>query len=204
MIQQITHKKLLGSTAMITIGMIALAALSSRREAQAQESAAAERVQRGEYLVKVLGCGDCHTPMKLTPMGPGPDKTRLLSGHPETLNMPDPPRLPPGPWMILSAATNTAFSGPWGVSFSANLTPDSNTGMGIWTEEMFFGAMREGKHMGTSRPILPPMPIPAYSNLNDEDLKAVFAYLKSIPPIVNRVPDPRIPGAKPETLPEEN
>jgi len=79
------------------------------------------------------------------------------------------------------------------MSFTANLTPDQNTGLGIWTEEMFVTAIREGKHMGTSRPILPPMPWPAFRNLNDEDLKALFAYLKTVPPIRNQVPDPLTP-----------
>jgi hypothetical protein len=76
------------------------------------------------------------------------------------------------------------------VSFAANLTPDQNTGLGIWTEDMFMRAIREGRHMGTSRPILPPMPWQAVRNLNDEDLRAVFAYLKTVPPITNHVPDP--------------
>ena len=70
-----------------------------------------------------------------------------------------------------------------------NLTPDENTGIGIWTEDMFLKAIREGKHMGTSRPILPPMPWPVYRNYSDDDLKAVFAYLKSLPPASNRIPD---------------
>ncbi len=88
--------------------------------------------------------------------------------------------------------TFTAWAGPWGISYTANLTPDQNTGLGIWTEDMFIKAIREGKHMGTSRPILPPMPWPAFRNYSDDDLKAIFAYLKSIPPIANHVPDPII------------
>lgn len=84
----------------------------------------------------------------------------------------------------------TAWAGPWGVSYAANLTPDQNTGMGIWTEDMFIKAMRAGKHMGYGREILPPMPWQASSNLTDEDLKAIFAYLRSVPPISNRVPGP--------------
>jgi hypothetical protein len=93
------------------------------------------------------------------------------------------------------AVTNsdlTAWSGPWGISYGINLTPDENTGIGIWTEEMFVRMIRTGRHMGQSRPVLPPMPIETYSHLTDEDLKAVFAYLRSLPPIENRVPDPVI------------
>jgi hypothetical protein len=150
----------------------------------------------GRYLVTIMGCNDCHTPYKMGKTGPEPDMTRMLSGHPENLKMPPPPRLEM-PWGMVGAATNTAWAGPWGVSYTSNLTPDQNTGIGIWTEDMFIRAMRLGKHMGTSRAILPPMPWPWYSKMRDEELKAIFAYLKSIPPIQNRVPDPTPPGAAP-------
>lgn len=153
-----------------------------------------DAVARGEYLVTIIGCNDCHTPFRMGPNGPEPDMTRALSGHPEQLVMPPAPALGQGPWLWAGAATNTAFAGPWGVSYAANLTPDEATGMGIWTEEMFVTAMRTGKHMGQSRPIQPPMPWPAFARASDEDLKAIFAYLRSLPPIVNRVPDYQPPG----------
>ena len=79
--------------------------------------------------------------------GPEPDMTRMLSGSPETSKLPPPPA-PAGPWIWSGTADNTAFAGPWGISYAANLTPDKNTGLGIWTEEMFVKAMRTGKHMG--------------------------------------------------------
>ncbi|HEY0875391.1 MAG TPA: hypothetical protein VGD94_18085, partial [Vicinamibacterales bacterium] len=94
------------------------------------------------------------------------------------------------PWTWAGTATNTAFAGPWGVSFTANLTPDKDTGLGSWTEEMFLMALRSGRHEGKGRPILPPMPWRFVGSLSDEDLKAVFAYLQSLPPIRNRVPAP--------------
>jgi len=149
-------------------------------------------VQRGEYLVKFGDCSACHTPLKFGPNGPEPDMTRFLSGHPAETKLP-PTDLKPGPWFAATAGM-TAWTGPWGISYAANLTPDQNTGMGIWTEEMFLAAMRTGKHMGSGRPILPPMPWQAGSNLSDEDLKAIFAYLRSVPPIANRVPEPAIAG----------
>ena len=148
-------------------------------------------VERGKYIVNTSGCHDCHTPVKMGPNGPEPDMARALSGHPAEVKVDKPAKLPEG-WMAAANPTFTAWTGPWGVSFTANLTPDQNTGLGIWTEDMFMKAIRDGKHMGTSRPILPPMPWPVYRNLTDDDLKAVFAYLKSIPPISNRVPDPII------------
>jgi hypothetical protein len=67
------------------------------------------------------------------------------------------------------------------------------TGLGKWTEANFVGALTTGKHVGVSRPILPPMPWQATRNMTDSDLKAIFAYLRSLPPVVNRVPDPTPP-----------
>jgi hypothetical protein len=148
-------------------------------------------VERGKYLVAAIGCGDCHTPYKLGPNGPEPDMSRMLSGHPEGLKLPPPPR-PSDAWIASVSMTSTAWAGPWGISYTANLTPDQNTGLGIWTEDMFLRAIREGKHMGTSRPILPPMPWESFRNLTDDDLKGIFAYLKSIPAVSNHVPDPVI------------
>jgi mono/diheme cytochrome c family protein len=162
--------------------------------------AAAVSVERGRYLVTGAGCNDCHTPLTMGPNGPAPDMSRMLSGHPEAMKLPPPPAMAPtDPWNWAGAATLTAFAGPWGISYAANLTPDQNTGLGIWTEEMFVDALRTGKHMGTSRPILPPMPWMFYKEMTDDDLKSIYAYLQSVPAIANRVPDPVIapppPGA---------
>jgi hypothetical protein len=93
------------------------------------------------------------------------------------------------------AATNTAFAGPWGVSFTANLTPDKETGLGKWTSRTFIDTIRTGRHLGRGREILPPMPIPVYRNFTDQDLTAIFAYLQSIPAVKNKVPAPRAPQA---------
>lgn len=158
-----------------------------------QESAQSP-VERGGALVKAMGCEDCHTPWTMGPQGPHPDPERHLSGHPAALEMPPAP-LPAGPWMISVAATNTAWSGPWGTSFTANLTPDPETGLGKWSEDMFIATVRSGRHMGQGRAILPPMPLHAIGSLDDDDLKAIFAYLQSLPPIENAVPQPRPPQA---------
>lgn len=115
--------------------------------------------------------------------------------------MPPAPRLPAGPWLVVSSATNTAWAGPWGVSFTANLTPDVQTGIGRWSSKQFADTMRLGKHLGIGRAVLPPMPIPAYRNFNDADLEAIYAYLMSIPPVKNRVPRPVPPAAPPEASP---
>ena len=154
-----------------------------------------ERILRGQYLVNTGACGDCHTPLTMGKNGPEPDLRRLLSGHPEALAMPPVPKLPAGPWLVVSSATNTAWAGPWGVSFAANLTPDFKTGLGTWTLRQFTDTMRLGKHLGVGREVLPPMPTPAYKNFNDADLEAIYGYLRSIPSVKNRVPQPVPPGA---------
>jgi len=129
------------------------------------------------------------------PNGAEPDFTRALSGHPADLVMPPAPELPAGPWLVAVAATNTAWAGPWGTSFTANLTPDVDTGLGSWTTRMFIDTIRNGRHMGRGRPILPPMPYPVYRQMTDGDLEAVFAYLQTVPAISNRVPPPVPPRA---------
>jgi mono/diheme cytochrome c family protein len=169
------------------------AALATPVAAAAAESP--ELVERGRYLVTISGCNDCHTPLAVGPNGPEPDMERMLSGHPESLVMPPVPPLPEGPWGVVAALTSTAWSGPWGVSFTANLTPDPDTGLGKWTFRNFRDTIRSGRHLGRGRPILPPMPIPMYKHMTDADLEAVFAYLQSIPAISNRVPEPLPPAA---------
>jgi mono/diheme cytochrome c family protein len=166
---------------------------------QARSAADRAKIARGEYLVTIGGCNDCHTPFTMGPKGPEPDKSRMLSGHPEQMVITAPATFSAPEWMVASAPTNTAYSGPWGVSFTANLTPDENTGLGIWTEDMFMKALRTGRHMGVSREILPPMPWFNYGKMTDDDLKAVYAYLRSIPPVHNRVPAPLPPAGVPSS-----
>jgi hypothetical protein len=161
---------------------------------KSKKTANADSVARGKYLVNFGGCSDCHTPIKLTDKGPVLDLSRLLSGHPHDTKLPS-PELKPGPWFATTAGM-TAWAGPWGITYAANLTPDINTGLGIWTEDMFLTAMRTGRHMGAGRAILPPMPWQNLAALNDEDLKAIYAYLRTIPSIRNEVPRPVSPGAE--------
>ena len=150
-------------------------------------------VERGKYLVTTGLRNDCHTPKKMGPNGPEPDMDLELSGHPEGMVVKaayTPAKN--SPWIVAGLGSLTAWSGPWGVSFTANLTPDPNTGLrsGVWTEELFIKALRTGKHMGTGRDILPPMPWQFIGQYSDADLKAIWAYLGTIKPIKNHVPDP--------------
>ena len=159
----------------------------------------AAQVQRGKYLVTMGVCNDCHTPKVMTDKGPALDEKRLLSGHPAgEAAAPVPPGvLSMTGWVAMNNLGLTAWAGPWGVSFSRNLTPDQATGLGSWTEEMFLNTIRRGKHQGEGRDLLPPMPWQMYSQGTDEDLKAIFAYLQSLPPIDNAVPEPIPPAGPP-------
>ena len=177
--------------AAVTLAAVALAVRPFAATAVANTAQATDaQVARGKYLVTIMVCNDCHTPWHMTDKGPEPDMSRMLSGHPQDFAVDAAAEKPKGPWQTIAAPTMTAWSGPWGVSFTANLTPDKETGLGKWTADTFIAALRTGRHEGQGRPILPPMPYPMYRQASDEDLRAIFAYLQTIPAIHNRVPQP--------------
>lgn len=170
-----------------------LVAASSTARA-ANEKAAPDLVARGKSLVTHGMCHDCHTPKTFSEKGMDFDWSRSLSGFPADAKLPpmDKKALTPGYW-VLGSPDLMAWVGPWGISYAANLTPDPQTGIGLWTPEIFIKAMRTGKHLGEGRPILPPMPWNFIAEMSDDELKAVFAYLHSLPPIKNAVPQPVAP-----------
>ncbi len=149
-----------------------------------------DRVERGRYLIATSACTDCHTPH----VNGRPVEGAHLAGHPETLRIDVAPEAGAAPWIVRAAGTLTAWAGPWGVSYTRNLTPDVETGIGAWTEENFVATLREMRHMGLGRPLLPPMPDIYGKNMTDDDLKAIYAYLRTIPAVRNRVPDPLPPA----------
>ena len=174
-------------------GFVACTNSSAKEEKKEGKMTQAEMVKRGEYLVSFIGCDDCHSPKKMVPGGEPEIIPELrLSGYPANrpLLKPDTSVIKEG-WMLFGPDLTSA-AGPWGVSFAANLTSDP-TGIGNWTEENFIRALREGKLKGLkeSRPLLPPMPWFVYKNMTDEDLKSIFAYLKTTNPVENVVPAPR-------------
>jgi hypothetical protein len=155
-----------------------------------------EKIARGKYMVTIGGCHDCHTPWIIQPNGqPGPDMSRALSGHPQDFPIARPAKHTSDRFTVSIAPTNTAYSGPWGVSFAANLTPDVHTGTGIWTFDIFKNTIRNGRHWGVARPLLPPMPWFNYREMTDEDLESVFLYTRTLEPISNQVPEPLPPAA---------
>ena len=155
-----------------------------------------KQIELGEHLVTIAGCHDCHSPKKMTDKGMEIDYSKALSGHPSTMPPPDVNRADMEKKGLVVTQTLTAWVGPWGISYAANLTPDK-TGIGSWQESNFITAIRQGKSKGVAngRPLLPPMPWDMYRHMTDEELKAVFAYLKSIKPVQNVVPAPVPPVA---------
>jgi hypothetical protein len=149
-------------------------------------------IKRGSYLVNAIGCDDCHSPKIWSPQGMEIDMEHRFGGH--QANTPvgkiDKNVMKEG-WVLFNKDL-TSSVGPWGQSYSANISSDP-TGIGNWTEEQFMRAIREGKSKGLEegRPLLPPMPWFVYKNMNDTDLKAIFAYLKTTKPVENRVPGPK-------------
>jgi len=149
-------------------------------------------VKRGKYLVNIIGCDDCHSPKIFTDHGFEIDMEHRFSGHLANSPMGRANTSVMKDGYILFANDLTSAVGPWGQSYSANISSDE-TGIGSWTEEQFFRAIREGKSKGLKegRPLLPPMPWFIYKNMSDPDLKAIFAYLKTSKPVENRVPGPK-------------
>lgn len=154
---------------------------------------------RGKYLVTVMGCNDCHSPKMMTPEGPVPDTARILGGHIADMPLATVPKEGRKDWIMVSPML-TAWVGPWGVSYTANISSDAATGIGNWTEQQFFKAMREGWAKGVEggRKLLPPMPWQEFRHLDDVDLRSIYLYLQSTKPVKNLVPVPippnKIPG----------
>ena len=191
-------KKSIMAACMIGALLVALVLRADDAASDAAQAAKKEaQIKRGEHLVKAGLCADCHTPKVMGQNGPEEDNTRMLSGHPAGEAMPPPPALGKGPWGVVSSWDLTAWSGPWGITFTRNLTPDKETGLGKWTEQNFIDTIRSGRELGKGRPILPPMPIAGINNYTDDELRAIFAYLQSIPAVHNPVPEPIPPAASP-------
>ena len=152
------------------------------------------QVKWGEHIVSIAGCNDCHTPKKMTPMGPVSDSSLFLSGHPAKVPAPDVDRQAMESKGLAVTNDLTSWVGPWGISYSANITSDT-TGIGMWTEDQFILCIRQGKWKGmaASRELLPPMPWQSFKVMSDDELKAIFAYLKSTKPIENIEPPAQPP-----------
>ncbi len=132
-------------------------------------------VERGEYLVELLGCGSCHTDGALVG---DPDFDRSLGG----------------------SQTGIAYTSPLGeknpgVIYPSNITPDRKTGIGDWTDTQIENAIRAGIGRHGSRR-LATMPWRGYARISDEDASAIVSYLRSVEPVEHRVPDEVQPGQR--------
>ncbi len=190
----------------LAFGAICFTGCSENKPAEStvEPTAAAEKpsfggydtpVKWGEHLVAIAGCNDCHTPKIMTPMGPADDTALFLSGHPEKMPAPDIDRKQMESKGLVVTADFTTWTGPWGITYSANLTPDE-TGTGNWTESQFLYAIRNmvSKGLAGARPLLPPMSMMPVKNMTDDELKAIFAYLRTIKPIKNNSVQPTPPA----------
>lgn len=180
---------------MLALSLLGCTGDASTPAAQAAALSDDALLARGKYLVTIAGCHDCHSPKVMTERGPEPDPERLLSGHPADEQLP-PLDSADRRWLSMNQGF-TGFVGPWGVSFAANLSPDV-TGTGSWSFEQFKTAIRAGKYKGLegSRDLLPPMPWQMYRHFTDEDLKAIFSFIRSLKPVRNLVPAPIAPPAQ--------
>jgi mono/diheme cytochrome c family protein len=182
--------------ATVLIVAITFIACNSKNDAPKEAATAApskeDLIKRGKYLVQITGCNDCHSPKKPGANGPELIPELMLSGYSSHTSLPHADKSLMNGGFAVFAPDLTASAGPWGVSFAANLTPDSTSGIGGWTDEQFKKALTLGKFKGQDggRMLLPPMPWPNYNKMNDDDVKAIFAYLKSIKPVNNAVPLP--------------
>ena len=167
------HRYMIYVSAAATVA--ATLALSTPAFAQANNTA----VDRGRYLVRITGCHDCHSP-KVQGMTPNLDLA--LSGRPASTALPTETKTE-----VHASPDLTAWTGPWGFSVASNLTPEPTTGIGTrYNEASFIATMRTGKKPNGT-PIMPPMPSDVYQNMTDDDLKAIFAYLRTLKPIKNPV-----------------
>lgn len=177
------------TSGLLILLLFIIAQYSNTHSEENQGNSAA--IDRGKFIVERFGCHTCHSPKIETEQGFIPDPDRLLSGHPAQEKMPDIPAnlIGPGKWAGIYSMSLTAWAGPWGVSYAANLTPDKETGIGNWSRENFVSTIKLGIHTKTlPREISAPMPWEQISMLSDEDLSSVYDYLFTLKPVKNKVP----------------
>lgn len=190
--------------AVLCFGLVGL--FSQCKEAEAQkdyEEVPTEKEQklsneelrkRGEYLANTMGCHDCHSPKKMGEHGPELIPELLLSGFQAENELPElsTDALEKG-WVLMNQDL-TGFAGPWGISYAANLT-SHDTGIGTWSYDQFKTALTRGKFKGleNARMLLPPMPWQNFTDMNEDEIKALFEFLKSTRPVENIVPPPVSP-----------
>ncbi|RUM13351.1 cytochrome c [Rhizobium phaseoli] len=154
----------------VRLAFLAASALALQSSMAAADDA---QVARGEYLVTIGGCNDCHTPGYFFGK---PDSARFLGG------------------------SDVGFEIPGqGVFVGRNITPDKETGIGSWTREQIVTALQAGQRPD-GRQLAPIMPWHALAQLTEEDVTAIAVFLQSLKPVSNQVPGPFQPGEKVSTF----
>lgn len=165
--------------------------LSTYADTEKEKKDHALKVERGQILTVEHGCVFCHSPKVTEEDDLIPDPDKLFSGHPSDKKLPDIPADIIGydKWFGLYTTGFTAWGGPWGISYAANITPHKENGIGKWSEKDFINVIRLGIHSSFKRTLMPPMPWNEINRLSDEDLGAIFVYLQTVKPIDNKVPE---------------
>ena len=190
-------KTIITSTFVLSISMLAIMCNeppASEENKQPSFGGYASQIDWGEHLVTVGGCHDCHTPKKMGPHGPVIDNSLMFAGHIAGSPEPDINKKEIQDKGLVVTNDLTTWIGPWGTSYAANLSSDA-TGIGNWKEEQLFKVFRQGIYKGLegNRAILPPMPWEMLQHYSDDEIRAIFAYLKSTRPVNNVVPAPLPP-----------
>jgi mono/diheme cytochrome c family protein len=153
--------------------LVAVAALTSVFSVTAADAADPALIARGKYLVTIGGCNDCHTPGHFFGK---PDTARLLGGSEVGFEIPG-----------------------LGVFYGSNLTPDKATGLGNWTDAQVVAAIQKGQRPD-GRTLAPAMPWQALASLKKENVDSIVAFLRSLPPVDNKVPGPFGPNETPTSF----
>ncbi len=179
-------------SSLLLIAAVSLIAMSCRQKPATEVAYSPERLEMGQAIVEGWNCTFCHTPQI---QGPGgnfiADLKRFMSGHPSDEEIPAVPDMvmTSPEWMeFLDNLGSTVWATDNLLVFSANLTPDDETGIGTWTETEFVETIRQGRHRGIERRIKYPMPWRELSEVSDEELLSVYEYLMSLEPVNNNVP----------------
>lgn len=179
-------------SSLLLIALVSMIAVSCHQKPATEVAYSPERLEIGEAIVEGWNCSFCHTPQIKGPDGkPMPDPKRLMSGHPADDQIPEVPDMviSSSEWMeFLDNLDSTVWATDNLLIFSANLTPDDETGIGTWTEVEFVETIRQGRHRGIERRINYPMPWRELSEVSDEELLSVYEYLMSLEPVNNKVP----------------
>ncbi len=179
-------------SSLVILALVSAVAISCHQNPAKEIAYSPERIEIGQAVVEGWNCTFCHSPQIQGPDGKFiADPKRFMSGHPSDEELPTVPDMvmTSPEWMeFLDNLDSTVWATDNLIVFSANLTPDDETGIGTWSETEFVETIREGRHKGIERRIKYPMPWQELSELSNEELLSVYEYLMTLEPVDNKVP----------------